>query len=89
MVYDFAIKNHNFKKGFNFLLTLVHVNQDDIDYDYICSTYQAKILPPPAWPTLQLFWDSFTLTSLANFRKVQPPAKVWGYKLWLLCFTNT
>ena len=73
---DFAIKrNHNVKEGLKLLVTLVYLNQNYINHDYVCSTTQLKFYAPPS------FWMFFTLPSLANFRKVVTPAKVGKYEL--------
>ena len=93
MAYDFVIKrNYQYKEGFDLLLTLVYMNQQFIDHNYICSTPSLTTYPHPLLKfdsprlvSLPSFWEFLQLPSLANFRKVISPANVLGYAF--LCTT--
>ena len=59
---DFAIKrNHNVKEGLKLLVTLVYLNQNYINHDYVCSTTQLKFYAPPS------FWMFFHTSQLGKF----------------------
>ena len=81
MEYDFAIKrNHNFKERFNLLITLVFINQNYIHHHYIYYTPHLKFYSPSlVYPAA--FLGFFNPPSWANYGKVLPSAKIWGYEL--------